>query len=85
MTHYTVVYRALASLFFGGGALIFAGLSVWFLYETAAIWTRIVPTISLVTSYELLKHPIWWIIGACMICFALGALVTHFSHWTPIP
>ena len=85
MSSYTTLYRAVASLFFGGGALMFAGLAVWFVYETVAVWTRIVPTISEVAAFELLKHPIWWITAACMVCFALGALVTHFSHWTPIP
>jgi hypothetical protein len=81
-THVFVV-RLVGSLFFGGLGLGFLGLSVLMAYEVIAIWTRIVPTISLVTSYELLKHPVWWIVLACMLAFAFGALVTHFSHWTP--
>jgi hypothetical protein len=81
-THVFVV-RLVGSLFFSGLGLGFLGLSVLMVYEVIAIWTRIVPTISLVTSYELLKHPVWWIVLACMLAFAFGALVTHFSHWTP--
>ena len=77
------VYRAIASLFFGGLGFMFFGLAIFMVYETIAIWTRIVPTISLVTSYEFLRHPAWWVTIACLIAFALGALVTHFTHWTP--
>lgn len=78
-------FRLMASLFFGGGALMFFGLGVWFVYETLAIWTRETPTISNITSFELLKHPTWWAVALGLIMFALGALVTHFTHWTPVP
>ena len=76
-------WRFFASLFWIALALIFQGLAIFFIYEAVAIFTRVVPTISFVSSYEFLKHPVWWVTLACMIAFALGALVTHFTHWTP--
>ena len=82
MTH--LIFRAFASLFFLGLSFLFGGVAVLMVFEVAAVWTRIVPTISAITSYELLKHPIWWIVVACGLSFAFGALVTHFSHWTPV-
>lgn len=83
MTKVSFAFRAIGSLFFGGLGVVFAGLAILMFYEVVAIWTRIVPTISLVTSYEFLRHPVWWVTLACMIAFAFGALVTHFTHWTP--
>lgn len=79
----TPAFRLIGSIFFAGAAVGFFGASMVMVYETIAIWTRQVPTISLITSFELLKHPVWWITLACMMAFAFGALVTHFSHWTP--
>lgn len=79
----TPFFRFFGSLFFAGAALVFLGGFVLMVYETTALWTRQVPTISLVTSFEFLKHPVWWVTLACMVAFAFGALVTHFTHWTP--
>ena len=75
--------RFFAGLFFVGLGLTFTGLAVLMAYETIALWTKAVPTISFVTSYEFLRHPVWWVTLACMLSFALGALITHFTHWTP--
>jgi len=76
-------WRLYASMFWFALALVFQGLAVGLVYEGIAIYTRQVPTISFVTAFELLKHPVWWVTIACLISFALGALITHFSHWTP--
>lgn len=76
-------WRVFASLFWVALALIFQGLAVFMSYEAVAIFTRKVPTISFVTSYEFLRHPVWWVTIACLVAFGLGALVTHFTHWTP--
>lgn len=76
-------FRALAALFFVGLGLVFQGLVVLMAYEAAALLTKAAPTISFVGSYEFLRHPVWWVTLACMVAFAFGALVTHFTHWTP--
>lgn len=75
--------RAVFSMFFSGLGLVFLGLSVLMAYEAVAVFTRQEPTISLITSYEFLKNPVWWVTILAMLMFALGALVTHFTHWTP--
>jgi polyferredoxin len=85
MTGPHLIFRTVAGLLFGGLGFLFLGLTLLMIYESIAVWTRLVPTISEVTSFELLKHPIWWIIIACGLSFVFGALVTHFSHWTPVP
>lgn len=79
----SLTFRILASLFFGGLTLVAAGLTAWGIYETTAIWTRIVPTISLVTSFEYLRHPHWFVTLVFIVGVALGSLITHFTHWTP--
>jgi hypothetical protein len=79
----TPLFRIVGSIFFAGAALVFLGGFWLMVYETIAIFTRQVPTISLVASFEFLKHPVWWVTLACMVAFAFGALVTHFTHWTP--
>jgi len=79
----TPFFRVAGSLFFAGVSIVFFGLAVLMIYEVTAIWTRQVPTISLITAFEFLKHPVWWVVAACMLSFAFGALVTHFTHWTP--
>jgi polyferredoxin len=82
VTH--LIFRAVASLFFLGLSTLFGGVAILMAYEAIAVWTRVSPTISAITSEELLKHPIWWIVIACGLSFAFGALVTHFTHWTPV-
>jgi hypothetical protein len=79
----TPFFRVAGSLFFAGMAIIFFGLGVLMVYEVTAIYTRQVPTISLITAFEFLKHPVWWVVAFGVVMFALGALVTHFTHWTP--
>ena len=75
--------RLVFALFFAGLGLVFQGLAALMYYEAIAVFTRVEPTISLVTSFEFLRHPVWWVTLVCMIAFAFGALVTHFTHWTP--
>ena len=75
--------RAVFSMFFSGLGFVFLGLAVLMAYEAVAVFTRQEPTISLVTSFEFLRHPSWWVTLACLVAFAFGALVTHFTHWTP--
>lgn len=79
----TLAFRVLAAMFFVGLAITFQGLVVLMAYEAIALLTRAAPTISFVGSYEFLRHPAWWVTIACAVAFALGALVTHFTHWTP--
>lgn len=79
----TLPFRLLAGTFFTGLGLTFSGLAVLMYYEALSIITKAAPTISFVGSYEFLRHPVWWVTLACLVCFALGALVTHFTHWTP--
>ena len=83
LQHVSLAFRILAGAFFAGLGLVFQGLVVLMVYEAAAIVTKAAPTISFVGSYEFLKHPVWWVTLACMVAFAFGALVTHFTHWTP--
>lgn len=85
MIHLHLAVRLLGSLFFGSLAVVFLGLAGWMTYEAVAIWSRLQPTISAITAGELVRHPIWWILLACFLSAAFGALVTHFSHWTPVP
>jgi len=79
----TLAFRVLAAMFFVGLGLVFQGLVVLMGYEAVALVTKAAPTISFVGSYEFLRHPVWWVTLACMVAFAFGALVTHFTHWTP--
>lgn len=83
LQHVSLGFRVLAATFFVGLGLTFTGLAVLMYYEAVAIVTRAAPTISFVGSYEFLKHPVWWVTLACLVSFAFGALVTHFTHWTP--
>lgn len=83
LQHVSLGFRILAGAFFAGLGIIFVGLAIEMFYEATSIVTKAAPTISFVGSYEFLKHPVWWVTLACMVFFALGALVTHFTHWTP--
>lgn len=76
-------WRLLASLFFIGLALMGQGFAIWMVYEASAIFTRAVPTISFVTSFSFLHHPVWWALGIFIVGVALGGLITHITHWTP--
>ena len=68
---------------FLGAALMALGLVFDLVYEGLALITRKVPTISAITTNQLLTHPrmgrvLYFISGV-----VLGALATHFAHWTP--
>lgn len=76
-------FRIIGSLLFGGLTMAFQGLTLVFAYETISIFTRKVPTISLVTAFEFLHHPTWGVTIFVLLGFTFGALVTHFTHWTP--
>ena len=76
-------FRLMAAVFFVGLGIVFQGLAVLMYYEALALITKATPTISFIGSYEFLKYPQWWVPIVCGIFFALGALVTHFTHWTP--
>jgi hypothetical protein len=73
----------LAALLFAALALGFAGVAGLMVYEALSLLTRKVPTISRIATVAYLEHPKWFVSIACGVSFTLGALVTHFTHWTP--
>ena len=73
----------LAAAFFIALGAISLGLGGWAFYEAYALATGRARTISQITAFAYLKHPAWWVTIACLFSFAGGALVTHFTHWTP--
>ena len=81
--HVSFAFRLVATLFFAGLTFGALGLTLLGTYETIAVWTRQEPTISLVTSYAFLQHPVWGYVVVGLLMFAIGALVTHLTHWTP--
>lgn len=71
------------------GALITSGslaafaIAVALAYEAFAYVTGLVPTISGITSEQLLTHPVWGVVVVFVLGVLVGALVTHLTHWTP--
>lgn len=78
-----MIARVLFGLIFASAGTILLGFAMAMYYEGFAFFTRKVPTISAITAEQLLAHPHWFVTGVFMAGILLGALVTHFTHWTP--
>lgn len=76
-------FRVVAGLLFFGFAVMCFGLGLTMLYEAYAVATERVATISGITAEALVAHPHWWVTIVFVLGVVIGALVTHFSHWTP--
>lgn len=73
----------LLGLLFAALALIVFGFGVALSYESLSFFTRREPTISAIVAGQLAIHPHWGRMGYLLAGVVIGALATHFSHWTP--
>lgn len=77
-------FQQIGAAFFFGVSMVFLGLALLMLYEAVVILINgREATISAINASEYLHHPVWWVVGACIASFSLGAFVTHITHWLP--
>lgn len=79
----SLLTRVLGGGFFGACAVLCFGLGFLLAYETIAIVTGAVPTISVITGGWASNHPVWTGVICLAIGFVVGALVTHLTGWKP--
>ena len=75
--------RLIGGAIFTAGGLICLGFAIALLYEAAAYAFRQVPTISDITARQYVGHTHWFVVGVLLFGVLAGALITHFTRWSP--
>lgn len=69
------------SIFFAALGLLLQALAIGCAYESYAVGTKKVATISRITAYQFVTHPATYMSGVFIAGVILGALITHFTNW----
>lgn len=77
-----MIGRILGSLIFCAGAIICLGFAVALFYETLAVATGRIPTISDIVAGTVLDHPVWAYVWVAAAFFGFGLLLDHFTGWS---
>ena len=75
--------RLIGGAIFTAGGLITLGFTVALFYEAVAYAFRKVPTISDIVARQYVGHTHWFVVGVLMFGVLSGALITHFTRWSP--
>ena len=77
-----MIGRVLGSIIFAAAALILLGGAVAMFYETVAVATGRIPTISDIVAGTVLDHPVWAYVWVAATFFLIGLLLDHFTGWS---
>ncbi len=77
--------RVFSGLLFVGVGLILAGFAVAMFFEAFAILTGREPTLSALSASAIAQHPHLALLFTLLVGILIGALVTHFTNWKPLP
>lgn len=64
----------------GSVGVILVGSSGTMAWEAVALWTRLLPTISLLTNLEYVRYPVPWLLVWAALMATCGALAVHFTY-----
>lgn len=78
-----ILVRVLGGAFFGACALGCLCLFVFLAYETIAVTTGVVPTISVIVGGWASDHPVWTPVVTFVVGGIVFALIVHFTGWKP--
>lgn len=79
----SLLVRVIGGGFFGACCVGALAVCLFCAYESIALTTGMVPTISVIVGGWASEHPVWTPVITLVVGIVVGILICHFTGWRP--